>query len=74
MPPVRETAGTAPNGAAWRILASAADELRAIAADVGRGAAIAADHDAKRLAACYPDPTRRHLMEMRMTREGVRRG
>lgn len=56
--------------------ASAADELRAIAADVGRGAAIAADHDAKRLAACYPDPTRRHLAEMRMTRarEEVRRG
>lgn len=36
----------------------------------------AADREAKRLAECYPDPTRRHLMEMRMmrAREAARRG
>ena len=34
----------------------------------------AADREARRLAECYPDPTRRHLVEMRLTREEVRRG
>ncbi len=34
----------------------------------------AADREADRLRQCYPDPTRRHLMEMRMMREAVRRG
>ncbi len=35
-------------------------------------ARYAADREAERLRQCYPDPTRRHLMEMRMSRE-VRR-
>lgn len=37
-------------------------------------ARYAADREADRLRQCYPDPTRRHLMEMRLTREEVRRG
>lgn len=39
-------------------------------------ARYAADREAERLRQCYPDPTRRHLAEMRMTRarEEVRRG
>ena len=37
-------------------------------------ARYAADREAERLRQCFPDPTRRHLMEMRMTREAVRRG
>lgn len=34
----------------------------------------AADREANRLAECYPDPTRRHLVEMRLSRGEVRRG
>lgn len=37
-------------------------------------AQYAADREAERLRQCYPDPTRRHLVEMRLTREEVRRG
>lgn len=65
--------------------ASATDELIAILATVPcralTGAELraardryAADREAKRLAECFPDPTRRHLVEMRLTREEVRCG
>lgn len=37
-------------------------------------ARYAADREAERLRQCYPDPTRRHLVEMRLTQEVVRRG
>ena len=37
-------------------------------------ARYAADREADRLRRCYPDPTRRHLVEMRMSRGEVRRG
>lgn len=65
--------------------ATAMDEFRAIVAAVPcralTGAALqaaraqyAADREAERLRQCFPDPTRRHLVEMRLTREEVRRG
>ncbi len=61
--------------------ASAADELlasvpcRALTGAELRAARerYAADREADRLRQCYPDPTRRHLAEMRLMRE-VRRG
>ncbi len=37
-------------------------------------ARYAADREAERMRQCFPDPTRRHLMEMRMSRAEVRRG
>lgn len=65
--------------------ATAADEFRAVLAAVpcraltgaelqAARARYAADREADRLRQCYPDPTRRHLVEMRLTQEVVRRG
>lgn len=70
-----------PCRALW-IMESDASRVARVEPRTGRAALrnararYAADREADRLRQCYPDPTRRHLVEMRMTRarEEVRRG
>lgn len=73
------TIAAVPCRALW-IMESDASRVARVEPRTGRAALrnalarYAADREADRLRQCYPDPTRRHLMEMRLTREEVRRG